>query len=286
MLAGEQSVWYPSVRLFRQTDRGEWSDVFNKVHAELSDWLKKRPVPDCIEHSTPPLRGGSAMESRGTISVPSPHISPTLRLWSDLPTVFDQAVREYRAGETGRAEQLCQEILQHSPRHIEALRLSATIARQSDRADDAIRMLTRAVAAQDNDPQLQWELGGALQSAGRFDEAAACFERAIALRPEFAKAHNALGGIYMETHRYEDAIAAFRRAAELQPDYMAAHNNLGLALAKQGRHAESLACFRRAAELAPESILVARNLKEATLARRPSERGDTITVIPLARASG
>jgi tetratricopeptide (TPR) repeat protein len=213
--------------------------------------------------------------------VPPPHI----RHWSDLPAVFDQALREYRAGETGRAEQLCQEILQHSPRHIEALRLSATIARQGGIADDAIRLLTRAAAAQDNDPQLQWELGGALQSAGRFDDAAGCFERAIALKPEFAKAHNALGGIYMESRRYDDAIAAFARAAELQPDYMAAHNNLGLALRRQGRHAESLACFRRAAELAPESIIVARNLKEATLARSASERGDADAAIPLVRAS-
>src|SRR5439155_18701684 len=36
MLAGEQSVWYPSVRLFRQTQRGEWADVFEKIHNELS----------------------------------------------------------------------------------------------------------------------------------------------------------------------------------------------------------------------------------------------------------
>ena len=33
---GEQSLWYPTVRLFRQTTRGDWETVFKMVEAELS----------------------------------------------------------------------------------------------------------------------------------------------------------------------------------------------------------------------------------------------------------
>jgi hypothetical protein len=37
---GDQSVWYPTARLFRQRRRGDWSEVFERVAAELG---KLRP---------------------------------------------------------------------------------------------------------------------------------------------------------------------------------------------------------------------------------------------------
>ena len=287
MLKGEQSIWYPSVRLFRQTERGEWASVFEQVFAELTRNICGTMKGDrsLRSHAEPASEREHLLSHKvdSTKRLLSPSVrtdAAHFRQWSDLTRVFEQAVAAYRAGDTGRAEQICLEILQHSPRHVEALRLSATIARQAGRLDDAIRLLTRAGSAQDNDPQLQWELGGALQAAGRLDDAANAFERAIALRPDFAKGHNAVGGVHMHEGRHDEAVAAFRRAAELQPDYMAAHNNLGLALGKQGRNAEAIACFHRAAELAPESPLVARNLKNAIATRSVREaagvrRGNT-----------
>jgi ADP-heptose:LPS heptosyltransferase len=32
----EDSPWYPKMRLFRQTQRGEWGDVFRRMAGELS----------------------------------------------------------------------------------------------------------------------------------------------------------------------------------------------------------------------------------------------------------
>ena len=37
-LEGEQSPWYSTLRLFRQQERGEWSDVFEKIRAELESF--------------------------------------------------------------------------------------------------------------------------------------------------------------------------------------------------------------------------------------------------------
>jgi hypothetical protein len=33
LMTGESSPWYPSLRLFRQTERGNWSPVFDKIAA-------------------------------------------------------------------------------------------------------------------------------------------------------------------------------------------------------------------------------------------------------------
>ena len=35
MAEGEDSPWYPSIRLFRQTKAGEWADVIGRVGEEL-----------------------------------------------------------------------------------------------------------------------------------------------------------------------------------------------------------------------------------------------------------
>jgi hypothetical protein len=41
MLAGEDSPWYPTMRLFRQTRPGNWSDVFARMAQELA-WIVSR----------------------------------------------------------------------------------------------------------------------------------------------------------------------------------------------------------------------------------------------------
>ncbi|MCH7936950.1 MAG: tetratricopeptide repeat protein [Proteobacteria bacterium] len=38
MAEGEDSPWYPSLRLFRQTEAGEWADVIGRVAAALADF--------------------------------------------------------------------------------------------------------------------------------------------------------------------------------------------------------------------------------------------------------
>jgi tetratricopeptide (TPR) repeat protein len=35
----EGSFWYPSFRLFRQRERGNWSEVFQRVHQALQEWI-------------------------------------------------------------------------------------------------------------------------------------------------------------------------------------------------------------------------------------------------------
>jgi Tfp pilus assembly protein PilF len=42
MLAREDSPWYPSMRLFRQSQPGQWSDVFERIGAELKKLLEQQ----------------------------------------------------------------------------------------------------------------------------------------------------------------------------------------------------------------------------------------------------
>jgi ADP-heptose:LPS heptosyltransferase len=38
MLKRDDSPWYPSAKLFRQSGRGQWRDLISRVAAELENW--------------------------------------------------------------------------------------------------------------------------------------------------------------------------------------------------------------------------------------------------------
>jgi hypothetical protein len=42
MLAREDSPWYPTMRLFRQTRKGDWQSVIERVAQALAEWVQKR----------------------------------------------------------------------------------------------------------------------------------------------------------------------------------------------------------------------------------------------------
>ena len=52
-LTGETTPWYPSARLFRQTERGDWDGVFRRMGGALGEQL------DCGPRGAPPDRPGA-----------------------------------------------------------------------------------------------------------------------------------------------------------------------------------------------------------------------------------
>ena len=39
-LKGEETIWYPSVKLFRQSKLGDWEEVFSKIEQKLLKYLR------------------------------------------------------------------------------------------------------------------------------------------------------------------------------------------------------------------------------------------------------
>jgi hypothetical protein len=64
MLEGETTPWYPTMRLFRQTRRGDWTGVIERVVEALSREKWARP-----EYS-PLRRGGRGEDPKLLMEVP------------------------------------------------------------------------------------------------------------------------------------------------------------------------------------------------------------------------
>ncbi len=137
---------------------------------------------------------------------------------------------------------------------------------QAGQLDEAIGLLTRAVAADGENALYEMNRGNVLHLSGRTEDAIDSYRRALGLDPGLAAANANLGVALQALGRNDEAEAAFRAGIEAEPGLVAAHNGLGVALQATGRMRQAEAAFRRAAELDPDNPLAQRNLGLALLA--------------------
>ena len=60
MLERADSPWYPTLRLFRQRQHGDWAPVIERVKAELAGWLEQRAAGEPVSSEPATARGGAA----------------------------------------------------------------------------------------------------------------------------------------------------------------------------------------------------------------------------------
>jgi protein O-GlcNAc transferase len=123
---------------------------------------------------------------------------------------------------------------------------------QQMQGKDALPALQKAAQLLPHDPQVNYNFGVVLKSAGRVDEAAASFRRAIKISPDFVEAHNALGALLKDQGQFKDALASYRRVLELSPDSYNAYNNLAFVLRQLGQFNAAVECCRSAIKLKPD----------------------------------
>lgn len=204
----------------------------------------------------------------------------------DLANALQRATAHYQAGQLREAEAVCQQILQLSPNHPDALHMQGMIAYQIGMFDvaatllgsvvdiapnfadghnnlgvvflaqgkrvEAIARFRKAVSLQSNHANAHYNLGNALKEHGRLDEAIASYRKAVVLTPGYAQLHSNLGDALQTQGRLDEAIASYRKALRLDPDLVEVHYNLGDALSEQEDLDEAVASYRRAVELRPD----------------------------------
>jgi tetratricopeptide (TPR) repeat protein len=318
-IADSRSVWYPSLRLFRQTERGDWSALLARVGQMLATVANSAEPAAALQALLEERAEGALIRGRALVwnvcrrSPLTPDPSPTEGRGGREPPVpaamlpadgatsaeigwgptIRAAIDAHERRDFATAERLCREVLNHSPRNVQATNLLGALAAQTGRLDLAIRTLGRAAAWADDDLIVSLNMAGALadsghldraidtyrriiqrqghsfeawlgcakalQTAARHDEAIAAARQALRIRPDHHKTFNLLGVWCLAAGRLSEAETALREAVRLRPDYMAAHNNLGIAIEQQGRLEDAKNCFARAFELDRTCLQAANN---------------------------
>ena len=109
----------------------------------------------------------------------------------------------------------------------------------------ALDAFTRAVEAHPRDGGLRKALAGALLQHDRAQEAMRELTAALAIDPGDSEAYAGIGQIHLDAGRYDDAVDALRRALERSPTRTQARYALATALARLGRTGEAEREFER-----------------------------------------
>ena len=117
--------------------------------------------------------------------------------------------------------------------------------------DEAIRLLTAAVALRPGSPVAHTKLGFALYNKGQGDEAIAEYRQALQIQPDFAVAHCNLGFALYNKGQLDEAIAQYRQALQIQPDNALVHIALGILLDNKGQLDEAITEYRQALQIRP-----------------------------------
>jgi tetratricopeptide (TPR) repeat protein len=192
------------------------------------------------------------------------------------------------------AEACYQAMLEIDPRCAQVLHLLGMTAQQAGRPEEAIQLMSEALALAPDDPYTLNDLGGSYLIRGEIESAMNCYQRLVELRPDSARAHYCFGvtqellklldaskdsfrrAVTLEPGSAEfhcararahyksgdpqAAAVGFERALALDPNRYEIHNGLGLALTDLGQYEAAAAILQKGYALQPESAELSASL--------------------------
>jgi tetratricopeptide (TPR) repeat protein len=207
----EDSPWYPTMRLFRQSAVGDWETVFERI----TDTLRTR----AISHAA---RDRSTSERRLVCEIPS----------------FQQGIAFAKEGKLTAAEACLRRAVDEDPSSAVAAHNLGAVAALQRKFSDAVEFFRRAIALAPEYGEAHGNLGLAYLDLGRTNDAIFEFQAALKFGANAAAMHNNLGAAMMDSGRSQDAVAAYRQALLLSPNFAEAHLNLARGLLSLGNFEE------------------------------------------------
>ncbi|MEG3986131.1 tetratricopeptide repeat protein [Microcoleus sp. S28C3] len=229
LLEREDSPWYPSARLFRQHQRGNWEGVFARV--------------------------GEALGAVAAAFVPADSADAEFRLGVDLQQQAD----------FGGAIECYERAIAIDPNYAAAYSNLGVVKQQTGRLTEAIAHYRQALAIDRNLAETASNLGSALAEAGETEEAIAEYERALSLNPNCAEALINLGLLREEQGDVAEAVSCYEQAIQVNPNCAVAYLNLGIALEGQGEEGKAIANYERAIAIEPNYVDALHHLAYASI---------------------
>lgn len=229
LLDRDDSPWYPTARLYRQSRPGEWGDViataFSVLHSEF------------IDKPATMVRGPRGNDKR----------------LSEASSCFD-------TGRVREAREICREILTSAPGKGEVHHLLAMTEIGLGQPEQALLSMDRAIACNVTDPRFRNDRAGLLMELGRTSDALAEYDAAIALKSDYADAWYNRAILLQRLGRLDDALDSAEKAIALNPRMTVAYNNRGVLLLQLGRLEEARTSCATAVALEPHKANARSNL--------------------------
>ncbi|MBJ89965.1 MAG: hypothetical protein CMO98_08920 [Woeseia sp.] len=168
------------------------------------------------------------------------------------PDLLREAEALSRDGNSQKAEQLCDIVLEREPENIGAFRVLALAAHEDKRYIIAEAFLKRVCRLQPDDVRAVSDLAKFLENRGRYRESIAYLEPIARRLPENPDIQLLFGNMLGIVGRVDDALGAYDRCLEAEPNDPSALIGRGHMLRIVGRTDEALASYRHCTSVNPE----------------------------------
>ncbi|MFI3219494.1 MAG: tetratricopeptide repeat protein, partial [Methylococcales bacterium] len=189
LLNREDSPWYPTARLFRQTQYGDWQSVIELVKHDL-------------------------------ISVQSSKVDKLDSAPPNNPAKFALAMNLHQQGQLAAAETLYEEILQTEPQHVDALHFLGVLKNQNGQPQLAVDLIQQSLDININNSAAYSNLGTVFQALNRVDDALICYDKVLELSPDSVDALLSQANLLQTLNRPDEALISYNRALTIKPDFI------------------------------------------------------------------
>ncbi|HTC99624.1 MAG TPA: tetratricopeptide repeat protein [Bradyrhizobium sp.] len=252
LLDRDDCPWYPTARLFRQTEPGNFVDVVGRVRHELvarvARWSRAKSL-ELVGLGTELKQQGRIEEAFRALDRAAALDVESAAAWKPLAQLYADI------GRLQEASLSFQHVLKLDPSDADAAYQAGLLLLRSEKFEGALALLSIAKELRpDHAPTLQTRaLALALQNPARLEEAAAEMAGAHALDPPNADICNSMGVFLRKLGRPEEALIWFDKALDQRPEFFAASNKKVSALVDLGRCDEALAICFEVMEAAPDN---------------------------------
>lgn len=141
---------------------------------------------------------------------------------------------------------------------LQLVQTEAQILREARNFQGVFDVLSKALAATPDSPELLYDRAMAAEKVNRLDDLEKDLRRLIKLKPDYAHAYNALGYTLADrTNRIPEALELLDKALKLEPNDPFIQDSMGWALFKAKRYRESVDYLRRAFGAKPDPEIAA-----------------------------
>jgi predicted TPR repeat methyltransferase len=166
--------------------------------------------------------------------------------------ILSDALELHQRGNLSQAERLYKTLLDSDPRQSNVHHLLGRLYFDTNRPEQAIDSLRRALDLRGKYAEGLLDLANMLSEVGQWSAAEASLRELIQLRPDDAMAFNNLGLVLKDQSSFADAETALRRSLELAPDNVETLCNLAQVCVQTENPDEAITLWRRAIAIEPE----------------------------------